>query len=118
MHPLSRIFLVALLVLCTASPSMAKLATIEATAPLNDQSEQAVKEAIVEVVRTVAQGALAMGLSWVKVNQVLVLDDHVQVRVLATDVKPEEEPATNPNEDEETLGDLSSGGTAAPLSRL
>jgi len=115
MHPLSRIFLVALLVLCTASPSMAKLATIEATAPLNDQSEQAVKEAIVEVVRTVAQGALAMGLSWVKVNQVLVLDDHVQVRVLATDVKPEEEPAT---EDEETLGELSSGGTAAPLSPL
>jgi hypothetical protein len=116
MRPLRQMLAVlAFLPLFSASPGLAKVVTIEATAPLEDQSAQSVKAAIVAVVQSAAQGALAMGLSWVKVSQVLVLEDHVRVRVLATDVKPEGEEGAN-NEEESDDADVgpSPGGGKIP----
>jgi len=100
MRPLAWLVLTLVLLIFSASPAAATVATIETAAPLSDHSDQAIKATIAQVVRNVARGALAMGLSWVQVNQVLVLADSVSVRMLATDIKPaqEAEPEGDRNE--------------------
>lgn len=100
MRPLAWLVLTFLLLLAVASPAAATVATIETAAPLSDHSDQAVKATIVQVVQNVAKGALAMGLSWVQVNQVLVLADSVSVRMLATDIKPAQEAEPEGDRDE------------------
>jgi hypothetical protein len=96
MRPFLRLVVALLLVLSVASPGMARVATIATTAPLLDHSDRSILAALMEAVETLAKGAVAMGLSWVKVSQVLVLDDMVTVRMIATDTAPEGE-----EEDEE-----------------
>jgi hypothetical protein len=92
MRPLRLLALSSLLVLSLASPGFARVATIEAAMPLQDQSDQSVKAALAEAVQTIARGALAMGLSWVQLNRVLVLHDMLTVQVVATDTDPRDQP--------------------------
>ena len=99
MRPLTWLVLTLLSLLCVAFPAAATVATIETAAPLSDHSDQAIKATITQVMQNVAKGALAMGLSWVQVNRVLVLADSVNVRVLATDIKPANE--TEPEGDQD-----------------
>lgn len=73
----------------SGSPGVARLAAIEATAPLQDHSEQSVKSAIKTAVKTAMRGALAMGLPWIQILQTYVYLDMVSVQILATDKEPE-----------------------------
>jgi hypothetical protein len=88
MRPLRWLVFTLLLVLSVASPSWARVATIETAVPLQDHSEQSLKAALAEGVQTLAKGALAMGLSWLQVRQVLVQEDTLRIQVVATDTNP------------------------------
>jgi len=100
MRPFAWLVLTFVLLFAVGSPAAATVATIETAAPLSDHSDQAVKATIVQVVQNVAKGALAMGLSWVQVDQVLVLADSVSVRMVATDTKPGQEAEPEGGRDE------------------
>jgi hypothetical protein len=81
--------LLSMLIITAASPSEAKMATIQTSAPLQDHGEQAVKRAIQEAVKSAVMGAVAMGLPWVRVSRAVVLEDAVAVQIMATDTDPE-----------------------------
>ncbi len=90
MRPLSWLVLPLLLVLSVASPVLAREATIETTAPLQDHADQSIKTALKDAVETAMKGALAMGFSWVQISQALVLEDMVTVQLFASDTEPEQ----------------------------
>jgi hypothetical protein len=105
-----------LLVLGAASPGLARIASIETTAPLSNHAEQTVKAALEEAVNTAVKGAVAMGLRWFKISKALVLEDLVAVQILATDtasepegVEPEGEAAPESENDLETVPDRPAG---------
>jgi hypothetical protein len=91
MRRLTSLCLASALVIAVALPVAAKMAAIETTAPLRDHEEQSVKTALREAVRSAVTGALAMGLPWVQLRRVVVLDNAVTVQVLATDTDPKGE---------------------------
>ncbi len=97
---LGRLAVALLLVLAVASPALATVATIETTVPLPGHSEQAIRTAVTQAVRTAARGAAAMGLPWIQLRQALVFEDMVAVQVIATDTKPEEEQDVEPESGE------------------
>lgn len=66
MRTLGKFALAILLVLAVASPGLAGVAAIQATAPLQDHSEQAITMAFKAAVATAMRGAVAMGLPWVQ----------------------------------------------------
>lgn len=76
-------------VLATASPSAATVATIATTAPLQDHEEQSVNAALQTALKAAVTGAMAMGLPWVQMSHALVLEDAVAVQILATDTDPD-----------------------------
>ncbi len=90
-----------LLVLSVASPSLARMAAIETTAPLQDHSEQSIKTAVTEAVETAVRGAKAMGLRWIHLRGALVLADMVTVQILASDTEPKGEEMGVPGPKEE-----------------
>jgi hypothetical protein len=83
------LFLACVLMITTAAPSAAKMATIQTTAPLRDHGEQTVKRAIQDAVESAVTGAIAMGLPWVQLGRAIVLEDAVAVQILATDTNPD-----------------------------
>jgi hypothetical protein len=89
MHRLISLSLASLLVIATATPSAARMASIQTTAPLQDHEEQSVKSAVKEAVKSAVTGAMAMGLPWVQIRRAVVLEDAVAVQILATDTDPE-----------------------------
>ena len=91
MHSLVPVALALLLVLPAGSPALARIATIEATAPLDDHSEQAVQKAFLEALKAAVRQAEAMGFTWVALGQADVLEDRVTVQLFATDTEPEGE---------------------------
>ncbi len=96
----SRVALTLALVLATATPSLATVAAIATTAPLQNHSEESVKSALLAAVEAAVTGAAAMGLPWVQISKTLILEDAVAVQILATDTDPrsgnnEETPGTN-----------------------
>ena len=78
-----------LLVTCAVSSGLAKVATIQTTAPLQDHAEPSVKAAFKEAVEAALKGAVAMGLHWVQISKAFVLEDAVAVQLLATDTAPQ-----------------------------
>jgi hypothetical protein len=76
-------------VLATASPSAATVATIATTAPLPDHEEQSVNAALQTALKAAVTGAMAMGLPWVRMSHALVLEKAVAVQILATDTDPD-----------------------------
>jgi len=109
------LILVAALVAATASPTAAKVAAIQTTAPLQDHAEQSVKTAILEAVQAAVTGAMAMGLPWVQLSKALVLENAVAVQILATDTRPDQgEGEEAPGPDDEA-GD---GGNELPKTQL
>jgi len=81
---------VACAILAVASPVLARVAAIETSAPLADHSEEAIHSALTEAVVNAVRGAMAMGLTWVRLRNATVLDDTVTVLIVATDTEPEE----------------------------
>jgi hypothetical protein len=98
-----RLVLPVVLALALATPALARIASIETTAPLADQSEGSIKAALEQAVRTAVQGAVAMGFQWVHVRQAVIFTDMVSVRVLASDSElyGEDEAAADPTPDED-----------------
>jgi len=88
---LARLALPVVLAFALATPALARVASIETTAPLTDQSEDSIKTALEQAVRTAVQGAVAMGFQWVHVRQAVIFTDMVSVRILASDSEPESE---------------------------
>lgn len=70
-----------------APPGSARVAAIEATAPLQDHSEASIKAAIKVAAATAVRGALAMGLPRIQFLQAFVHTDMVSVQILATDTE-------------------------------
>jgi hypothetical protein len=66
-----------------AAAILTEMAAIEATAPLDHPSEEAVKAAITVAVQKAARGAIAMGLPWLHVQSAYVRAGYVGVQVLA-----------------------------------
>ena len=89
MRPFTCIAAALLLVLLAASPSLARVATIQTTAPLQDHAEPSVKAAFKEAVDAAVKGAMAMGLQWVQISKAFVLEDAVAIQILATDTDPQ-----------------------------
>lgn len=85
-----------------AEPAPTEMAAIEATAPLEDVSEEAVKAAITTAVQKAARGALAMGLPWLQVQSAYVRSGYVGVHVVAMTKPPQgsEAPESNVAPDE------------------
>jgi len=76
MHALIRpLALAFLLVLALATPSLAVIVTIEAAAPLPDLSQSSLEQVIDEAVGAAVRGAVAMGLRWIQLHQILVLKE-------------------------------------------
>lgn len=91
MRTLNCLALTLLLVLCVGSPALARMASIQTTAPLQDHAEQSIQAAVKEAVETAVKGAAAMGMSWVQLGRAVVLQDMVAVQILASDTEPKEE---------------------------
>jgi hypothetical protein len=83
------------------------MATIEATAPLQDHSQQSIETAVAVAVETAVYQAIAMGFSWAAISQALVSEDAVTVQLLAGDTTLELE-----DEDGEEPGPDSVGSAA------
>jgi hypothetical protein len=82
---IARFVLAVVLAFAPATPALARVASIETTAPLADQSEASIKAALEQAVLTAVRGAVAMGFQWVHVRQAVVFADVVSVQVLASD---------------------------------
>jgi hypothetical protein len=104
------------LVLCVGSPALARMASIQMAAPLQDHAEQSIQAAFKEAVETAVKGAAAMGMSWIQLGRAMVLEDMVAVQIIASDTKPEGE-ATAPEDqgtEPEGNGDQQSQPGAEP----
>jgi hypothetical protein len=83
------------LVMATALPSLAAVATIETTAPLWDHRDESVNAALHAALQAAVVGAAAMGLPWIRISRALILEDAVAVKIFATD----EDPATDTDDE-------------------
>ncbi len=114
MHRLISLSLASFLIIATATPSAARMASIQTTAPLRDHEEQSVKSAVKEAVKSALTGAMAMGLPWVQIRRAVVLEDAVAVQILATDTDPEaatEQQAPEPDKGSPDGSDASGDNT-------
>ncbi len=96
MRSLCRLALALALVLSVASPGLAETATINASAPLVDHSEYAIKAALIVALRAAIQQAEAMGFAWVAIQRASVLEGRVTVQLLAQETDPTEEDEAEP----------------------
>jgi hypothetical protein len=85
------------------TPALARVASIETTAPLADQSEDSIKAALEQAVSIAVRGAVAMGFLWVHVRQAVVFTDLVSVQILASDreLPTEDEAPADPAPEED-----------------
>jgi hypothetical protein len=100
MKAVSQLVLTLGLLLLAESPSLARVAIIETTAPLADHSAASIHSAFAEAVQAAERGAAAMGLSAVYVNHAAVVEDTLVIELFATDVDAERalrEPQAEPN---------------------
>ena len=108
--------------LVTATPATSappEVAAIEATAPLDDPSEESVKAALTVAVQRVARGALAMGLPWLRIERAYVRQDHVGVQATAMKTQPsEDDDAATMPPDQESAPAPERGDGETPTLRL
>jgi len=84
-----------LIVTSVGAPALARVALIQTMAPLQDHTAHSIRDALEDAVKSAVKGAAAMGLSTVKLNQALVLEDMVTVQIVATDKEPQEQDDQN-----------------------
>jgi hypothetical protein len=80
-----------LLVLAISTPGWARMVKIETAAPLADRSDASVEVALKDAVDICVRGAGAMGLAWIRLQQVVLAGDQLVVRMLASDEDQEDE---------------------------
>lgn len=101
MRAMSVLLVLGLLGLVLASPAAATVALVTGAAPLEDESEQAVQDALDRAVGQAVRDAVLMGLRPVRLNDAQVWGDQVVVEILATDAQPDdgdEAPGLRPGE--------------------
>ena len=74
-----------LMTLAMATPGWARVVTIEGAGTLTDVSEASVDLALDQAIATCLKTAAAMGLSWVKLDRVVLQGDRVVVEMLGSD---------------------------------
>ena len=87
---LASLMLTLLMALATVSPASARVVVLQASAALEDHTEPAIELAFREALDIVVSGALAMGLSSLRVDRARVLEDVVILSVVATDEEVDE----------------------------
>ncbi|HEV8438839.1 MAG TPA: hypothetical protein VGT40_12145 [Methylomirabilota bacterium] len=85
MRILIRLSLALLAVATLSSPAFARIAAIQTTEPLADQSQGSIETATKQAVEVAVKGAIAMGLPRVHLHRAVVVKDVVVVQILATD---------------------------------
>ena len=90
MRILGSFMLALLLALATALPASARVVLLQTSATLEDHSEWAIERALRDALEVAMSGALAMGLSSMRVDRARVLDDAVVIWVVATDEEVDE----------------------------
>ncbi len=71
-------------------PVATRVVKIEVTEPMPDYSEGSIEGAFKKAVEISVEGAAAMGLSWVRLDEAKILKRRVMVRMIATDEELEE----------------------------
>jgi hypothetical protein len=98
MGPVRRLVTIPLLMtFAIATPSWARVVTIEGAGTLTNASEAAVDLALDQAIETCLKTAGAMGLSWVRFDRVLLKGDRVVVEMLGSD--DEEDTRSEPSPD-------------------
>ena len=82
-----------LLVLAMATPGLGRVVTIKTAALLADRSDASIELALRGAVETCVRGAVAMGLSWISLQDAVLLGDQVIVQMIASDDDEDEEGA-------------------------
>jgi hypothetical protein len=86
-----------LVIALTAMPGWARVVTIEGASTLTDASEPSVNRALDEAIAKCLKTAESMGLSWVKLDRVMVKGDQVVVEMLASDEEDDTQKDTSPD---------------------
>ena len=94
------------LIACAAQTAIGSSALIETAAPLFDDSEAAVKIAVVAAMDKAVRGATAMGFAWVQLQAAEVLGHEVVIQILASDEDPDEAGGVDPNVPPESSDEL------------
>ena len=79
----------------TVQPTSARVVRIETAVSLTDRSDPAVKQALMEAFQTSMRGAVAMGLSTIRVDGIQLLHDSVVLATIATDEDDDDEAPDN-----------------------
>jgi hypothetical protein len=79
----------------TVQPASARVVLIETAVSLTDRSDPAVKQALMEAFQTSTRGAVAMGLSTIRVDGIQLLHDSVVLATIATDEDDDDEAPDN-----------------------
>ena len=79
----------------TVQPASARVLRIETAVSLTDRSDPAVKQALMEAFQTSMRGAVAMGLSTIRVDGIQLLHDSVVLATIATDEDDDDEAPDN-----------------------
>jgi hypothetical protein len=79
----------------TVQPASARVVRIETAVSLTDRSDPAVKQASMEAFQTSMRGAVAMGLSTIRVDGIQLLHDSVVLATIATDEDDDDEAPDN-----------------------
>ena len=74
-----------LVITLTGASAWARVVTIEGASTLTDASEASVNRALDQAIAKCLKTAESMGLSWVKLDRVMVKGDQIVVEVLAAD---------------------------------
>ena len=78
------------LALGLALPATAAVTLVTAAAPLDDESDRAVQDALDQAVGLAVRDAVQMGLRPVRLTDAQVWGDQVVVEIMATDVQPDD----------------------------
>lgn len=76
-------------------PASARVVRIETAVSLTDRSDPAVKQGLMEAFQTSMRGAVAMGLSTIRVDGIQLLHDSVVLATIATDEDDDDEAPDN-----------------------
>jgi hypothetical protein len=79
------VFFQLLLGLALASPVWARTVSIQAAVPLPDSSDVEFKRALHSAVETCVRGAVAMGLSWIRLEHAAVVEKELVVEMVGSD---------------------------------
>jgi hypothetical protein len=87
--------LVAAVMALAVQPATARVVRMETAVSLTDRSDPAVKQAFMEAFETYMRGAVAMGLSTIRVDGIQLFHDSVVLATIATDEDDDDEAPDN-----------------------